>query len=46
MVGWIVFVVVVIVLLLLSWWNGQGKDDGPGDELARKFRSSGGWLGM
>ena len=46
MVGWIVLVVGVAVMIVLTWWSSKGPDNGPGDELARKFRNSGGPMGM
>lgn len=46
MVGWIVLVVGVVVILALTWWSSKGRGNGPGDELARKFRNSGGPMGM
>jgi hypothetical protein len=45
MAEWIALVVVLVVIAVLSWWSGGAPDNGPGDELARKFRNSGGGMG-
>lgn len=46
MVGWIALIVIVVVMLALVWWRASTPDDGPGGELARKFRQRGGWGGL
>ena len=42
MAEWIALMVVLIALGALTWWSSSGPED-PQDELARKFRDSGGW---
>jgi|tagenome__1003787_1003787.scaffolds.fasta_scaffold20199160_2 hypothetical protein len=46
MAEWIALVVSLVVIGALSWWSGGAKDVGPGDELARKYRNSGGGWGL
>ncbi len=45
MAEWIALAVVLVVIAVLSWWSSSAPDVGPGDELARKFRNSGGGMG-
>lgn len=46
MAEWIALVVALVVIAVLSWWSAQSPDNGPGDELARKYRDSGGGWGL
>ncbi len=45
MIKWIVLGAAVAALVALLWWSAGAPDRGPGDNLARKFRRSGGWMG-
>ena len=38
----IALVVVLVALGLLTWWKSSAPED-PQENLARKFRESGGW---
>ena len=46
MIAWIVVAALVVVIALRIWWSARRPARGPGDELAEKFRTSGGWGGM
>ena len=46
MAEWIALVLTLVVFAGLSWWNAKSPDKGPGDELARKYRDSGGGWGL
>ena len=46
MAEWIALGVNLVVIAALSWWSGGAPDVGPGDELARKYRNSGGGWGL
>jgi hypothetical protein len=46
MAEWIALAATVVVFGVLSWWSARTPDNGPGDELARKYRNSGGGFGL
>lgn len=46
MIVWFVVTAMVVLIGLLVWWSAGRPPRGPADELAEKFRKSGGWGGL